>query len=116
MIAKPVHVEEAMLMVPLNLPSLPVPTLPPQTASSSPSSTGNTRRDGPNDRLDNSHLSPEASPHPATRLRRRPDRRRTAHPTVVMSSTRCSRSGGRPDRRAASVGWQHLDDQDSCAS
>src|SRR2546430_14202855 len=48
-----------MLIVPLNLPSLPAPPLPPQTASSRPSSTGNTRRDGPNDRLDNSHLSPK---------------------------------------------------------
>src|SRR6267378_4454071 len=40
-----------MLIVPLNLPSVPVPVVPPQTASSSPSSTGNTRRDGPYERL-----------------------------------------------------------------
>src|SRR5437867_2235647 len=56
MIAYPVHVEDAMLIVPLNLPSLPVPAVPPQTASSSPSTTGNTRRDGLNGRFNMSLL------------------------------------------------------------
>src|SRR6266516_2433080 len=59
MIAYPVHVEDAMLIVPVNLPSLPVPAVPPQTASSSPSTTGNTRRDRPNGRFNMSLLPPK---------------------------------------------------------
>src|SRR5438270_5147782 len=51
MIAYPVQVEDAMLIVPVNLPSFEVPAVPPQTASSSPSTTGNTRRDGPYERF-----------------------------------------------------------------
>src|SRR5437870_11828627 len=51
MIAYTVQVEDAMLIVPVNLPSFEVPAVPPQTASSSPSTTGNTRRDGPYERF-----------------------------------------------------------------
>src|SRR5438067_9919557 len=66
MIAYPVQVEDAMLIVPVNLPSFGVAVVPPQTASSSPSTTGNTRRDGPYERFNMRALPPEALAHQRT--------------------------------------------------
>src|SRR5438093_12997890 len=61
-----------MLIVPLNLPSVPVPVVPPHTASSSPSSAGKTRRDGPCERLNISDLPLKLGRIHDERLRRRP--------------------------------------------
>src|SRR2546423_14786341 len=77
-----------MLIVPLNLPSVPVGVVPPpQTASSSPNSTGNTSRDGPYLRLNISD-PPASDPSYRTTPPRTP---RRAHCTVNTSSARCGK-------------------------
>src|SRR5438874_4305827 len=85
MIAYTVQLDEAMVIVTVHLPSFGVAVVPPQTASSSPSTTGNTRRDGPYERFNMRALPPKLWRISERRSRRRPAGQRAANATEQRS-------------------------------
>src|SRR5436190_12229947 len=99
-----------MLIVPLNLPSVPVPGVPPHTAISKPTRTGNTRLDRPRDGF-NIRTSPQCLS--AIEKRALPPSERP----IVANAAHGGLRGGRralcpaplaPDRRRVEIGGPPL--------